>query len=326
MVAPQSDANIHLMGMAVKGHQTAFMPTREMPRPSWERSGYGERPQGPQGPYAEVNQLVNRLPFPQAVRPMEETEAALPEVVATRPQPKLPSDRRLEREARGERAGPSPGSSATYSPAVEGNSPPRQNLRSNCAEDLQGENAFIMGGELSREQTAPSPMRAAPKSSAPISQTRSDDAEVIYLRKNVEHLRFAKRRLEEKVQELELRCDALEQRKQQYKLLYEQALRDQAGGGGLEISSLHQQLSAISLLKDALNQENMELSRRLEEVETHPEAVVSQVCVICMENLANLVVMPCKHLAICSFCGLGDLVECPICRTKVYDVMQIFTP
>lgn len=326
MVAPQSDADIHLVGLAVKGHQAAFMPTREMPpRPSWERSGYvyGERPQGPYAP--EVN---HRLPFPQ-VRPMEE-EAALPEVVATRPQPKLPSDRRLEREARGERAGPSPGgSSATYSPAVEGNSPPRQNLRSNCAEDLQGqvENAF-MGGELSREQTAPSPMRAAPKSSAPISpQTRSDDAEVIYLRKNVEHLRFAKRRLEEKVQELEFRCDALEQRKQQYKLLYEQALRDQAGGGGLEISSLHQQLSAISLLKDALNQENMELSRRLEEVEKHPrEAVVSQVCVICMENLANLVVMPCKHLAICSFCGLGDLVECPICRTKVADVMQIFTP
>ena len=74
------------------------------------------------------------------------------------------------------------------------------------------------------------------------------------------------------------------------------------------------------------------------------ETRLRQVCVICMENLANLVVMPCKHLAICSpqpqwpsemqpigncnaamegvtlwilrFCGLGDLVECPICRLQ----------
>ena len=74
------------------------------------------------------------------------------------------------------------------------------------------------------------------------------------------------------------------------------------------------------------------------------ETRLRQVCVICMENLANLVVMPCKHLAICSpqpqwpsemqpigncnaamegvtlwilrFCGLGDLVECPICRSQ----------
>lgn len=37
----------------------ALRPTREMPRPSWERSGYGERPQGPQGPYAEA-ELIPR--------------------------------------------------------------------------------------------------------------------------------------------------------------------------------------------------------------------------------------------------------------------------
>lgn len=290
-----------------------------------------ERAVRAQGP--STSEVNHRLPFPQAVRPLQEEGESLPEVVATRPQPKLPSDRRLEREVRGASgdrpdrpgpSGPSPGgSSATYSPAFEGNSP--LDLRSTSVEDPEGkaEKVIVMGGELS-EQTVPSPMRPAPKRSASdSSQTRSDDAEVVYLRKNVEHLRFAKRRLEEKVQELESRCGELEQRKQQYKLLYEQALQHQAGGGGMEISSLHQQLSAISLLKDALNQENMDLARRLEAVEKRPSQAQ---CVICMDNLANIVCMPCKHLAMCSFCGLADFCECPICRSAVTDVMQIFTP
>ena len=51
--------------------------------------------------------------------------------------------------------------------------------------------------------------RLEPKSFA------EDSEDVAYLKKNVEHLRFAKRRLEEKVQELESRCTALDQRKQQ---------------------------------------------------------------------------------------------------------------
>ena len=83
------------------------------------------------------------------------------------------------------------------------------------------------------------------------------DEEVAYLKKNVGHLRFAKRRLEEKLQELESRCTALDQRKQQYKVLYEKLQEKMEeeraaalAGGGLEITSLHQQLSALSLLKD----------------------------------------------------------------------------
>eukprot|EP00913_Durusdinium_trenchii_P017948 g16866.t1 len=178
-------------------------------------------------------------------------------------------------------------------------------------------------------ETALSPPQSTTEAE-PKSSTRCEDAEeMAYLRKNVEHLCFAKRRLEEKVQDQTGRhlcfVTSLDQRKQQYKLLYEQALREQAAGGGLEISSLHQQLSA-----DALNQENMELSRRLEEAQRN-ETKVSQVssqaqCVICMDNLANVVCLPCKHLATCSFCGKREIAECPLCRTKVAETMQIFTP
>lgn len=291
-------------------------------------------------------EVSHRLPFP-AARLKEEPET-IPEVVATRPQPKLPSDRRLERERErgGEHlSGPSPGSSATYSPAVDGASPVlRLDLRTSPQQAEDPMERFIFPEALSPSrkpervrpsatlsvETALSPPQSTTEAE-PKSSTRCEDAEeMAYLRKNVEHLCFAKRRLEEKVQELESRCTALDQRKQQYKLLYEQALREQAAGGGLEISSLHQQLSAVSLLKDALNQENMELSRRLEEAQRN-ETKVSQVssqaqCVICMDNLANVVCLPCKHLATCSFCGKREIAECPLCRTKVAETMQIFTP
>jgi len=151
-----------------------------------------------------------------------------------------------------------------------------------------------------------------------------------YLRRNVEHLRNAKHRLEEKVQDLDARARALEQRKQQYKMLYEEALRgaQNLGMGEMEMSSLHQQLGAVSLLKDALNEENIELQRKLEEADRNKgDGSKQATCVICMDNLANLVCLPCKHLAICSLCGVqADLAECPICRAAVKEKMQIFTP
>eukprot|EP00931_Biecheleriopsis_adriatica_P038058 TRINITY_DN21828_c0_g1_i2.p1 TRINITY_DN21828_c0_g1~~TRINITY_DN21828_c0_g1_i2.p1 ORF type:complete len:372 (-),score=67.86 TRINITY_DN21828_c0_g1_i2:85-1200(-) len=163
-------------------------------------------------------------------------------------------------------------------------------------------------------------------------QSQEEAEENTYLRRNVEHLRNAKRQLEQKNKDLEARCQALEQRKQQYKMLYEQALKSAQSltGGSMEINSLHQQLSAMSLLKDALNQEIMELHRRLEECASsnQDEAGSKQAtCVICMDNLANLVCLPCKHLAICAYCGKqADLSECPICRSPVTEKMQIFTP
>ena len=41
------------------------------------------------------------------------------------------------------------------------------------------------------------------------------------------------------------------------------------------------------------------------------EAAWQGQCVICMDNLANLVCLPCKHLAICSLCNA--IAECPMC-------------
>lgn len=160
----------------------------------------------------------------------------------------------------------------------------------------------------------------------PLTQTMLPNEENDYLRKNLDYVRHEKHRLEEKLHNLETRLRGAEAKKHQYKMLYEQARQaaSHRGGGELELSSLHEQLSAVNGLKEVFHHENLELSRRLEEAE---KAGGKEACVICMDNLANMVCLPCKHLALCAFCGQQqDVRACPICRTPLEDKMQIFMP
>jgi len=172
--------------------------------------------------------------------------------------------------------------------------------------------------------------------STPTSMNTHDENQ--YLKKNVDHLKSVKHqlegnnhRLEAQVLDLQSRVRGLEQRLGQYKSLYEQAQRDAQcrGVGDLEISSLQCQLGAVMDLKDALNTENVDLRTRLHAAEQLATVEPSQgaTCVICMDNLANLVCLPCKHLALCAYCGLQEGVsDCPICRSSISDKMQIYTP
>lgn len=154
--------------------------------------------------------------------------------------------------------------------------------------------------------------------------------ENVYLRRNVEHLRQSKRQLEAQVTSLNERLQFLEQHNQQYKSLYEQSKSFFmcAGSGEMEIGNLHQQLSAVQLLKDALNTENVELRQKLQAAQSEDNKELKHTaCVICMDNLANVVCLPCKHLALCSLCGQQNRVSsCPICRTDIEEQLQIFIP
>jgi len=78
------------------------------------------------------------------------------------------------------------------------------------------------------------------------------DEEAEYLRRNVEHLRSQKHRLEDRVQSLEARVQGLEKTKNQYKMLYEQAQKEAKcrSGGEQELFCLHEQLQAVTYLKD----------------------------------------------------------------------------
>lgn len=47
-------------------------------------------------------------------------------------------------------------------------------------------------------------------------------------------------------------------------------------------------------------------------------------CKICMERKANVVLLPCKHVAVCSSCVFGIDNICPICRTEVHEKINLF--
>jgi hypothetical protein len=50
-------------------------------------------------------------------------------------------------------------------------------------------------------------------------------------------------------------------------------------------------------------------------------------CVVCMDRAQNAVLLPCRHLCCCLSCAeqiRGTTKVCPMCRTSVTEVLQIF--
>jgi len=154
-----------------------------------------------------------------------------------------------------------------------------------------------------------------------------------HFRKEVERLRKVKHAHSCHVLQLREQHRNLVTKLSHCKNLYELARRDFRGNGGieadrLEVDNLHQKLDAVMLLKGMLFKDNMELQRELETLRRSAgEGVKLSACVICMDNLANVVCMPCKHLVLCAHCSQQENVhDCPICRTHVQEKMQIYTP
>ena len=50
----------------------------------------------------------------------------------------------------------------------------------------------------------------------------------------------------------------------------------------------------------------------------------SRKCVVCLENDRDHVVLPCAHLCVCATCATTVTALCPVCRTNVAEVKQIF--
>jgi hypothetical protein len=174
---------------------------------------------------------------------------------------------------------------------------------------------------------------AVPQGTSAAEQRLTEENE--YLRKNVLHLRNVKKVMENHIRGLEVRNNWLEQQNEQHKVLFQQQARREfelqslsGGGCEMEIQNLHDQLEAVMQIKKALNAENLELQRRLEAKETEEsETAKKATCVICMDNLANTVCLPCKHLAMCMDCAYLDKSSlCPICRKTVVEKMQIYCP
>jgi hypothetical protein len=51
-------------------------------------------------------------------------------------------------------------------------------------------------------------------------------------------------------------------------------------------------------------------------------------CVVCEESKKQVILLPCKHMCLCKNCAAGclfkTLTECPMCRAKIEDSMEVF--
>jgi hypothetical protein len=51
-------------------------------------------------------------------------------------------------------------------------------------------------------------------------------------------------------------------------------------------------------------------------------------CVVCEESKKQVILLPCKHMCLCKNCAAGCLFktlnECPMCRAKIEDSMEVF--
>jgi len=215
------------------------------------------------------------------------------------------------------------------------------------------------GSSISSSSTAAMAETLAANGHTVREQQGDRSQENLHLRKTVEQLRMKKHQLEDSVFRLEERVHSLVQQKTQYEALYEHTRVDSfaMGGpvGGAATCSMRAQLNAVIMLKDALHRDNLELKRRLQAAEhdltwsmalqaadgeaaageaAASESVAGQAetrehgaCVICMDSVADVVCLPCKHLAICSSCSTQESIDsCPICRADITEKLQIYMP
>ena len=48
-------------------------------------------------------------------------------------------------------------------------------------------------------------------------------------------------------------------------------------------------------------------------------------CCICLCNVANVVIMPCKHLCVCTTCSNNQmLLHCPLCKQKINSTLTVY--
>lgn len=49
-------------------------------------------------------------------------------------------------------------------------------------------------------------------------------------------------------------------------------------------------------------------------------------CCVCYDKPKSMLLLPCRHLCLCSHCSLLDAVRtCPICRSRIQDRIEVFS-
>ena len=144
-----------------------------------------------------------------------------------------------------------------------------------------------------------------------------------YLKANKCHLQHKIAALEQKIiEETGPKRKALLERQQEAKESCQKAEAIRSGDWRDQAHFLQQQLEVLGSLKKALFQENANL--RKESEKQHKAAGLRYFCLRC-SSTADIVCLPCRHLACCSNCiDLSN--ECPKCHAVIEESLQVFVP
>lgn len=94
-----------------------------------------------------------------------------------------------------------------------------------------------------------------------------------------------------------------------------QATRRNMAQGELVVQTLRFQVDSLQ----------RELAQQREELDAARRSCEG-LCIVCMEDSASHVVVPCGHLALCQRCSGLASTRCPLCRQDAERVIRVFRP
>jgi len=120
------------------------------------------------------------------------------------------------------------------------------------------------------------------------------------------------------------KSEALSRQNQELMQAAEERLKSQQRISCAETSELSDQVDALLMIKRQLYRRIQELeAERTVMLNDREAAMGDRACVVCMDRVANTVLLRCKHLVCCEECST-HLSHCPVCRQPVRDRLPVF--
>lgn len=82
----------------------------------------------------------------------------------------------------------------------------------------------------------------------------------------------------------------------------------------------------VQTLRFQVDSLQRELAQQREELDVARSRSCEGQCIVCMEDSASHVVVPCGHLALCQRCSGLASSRCPLCRQAAERVIRVFRP
>ena len=136
------------------------------------------------------------------------------------------------------------------------------------------------------------------------------------------HVTIAQLRSEASPMEHKLRVKKLEDMIEQLKVSHSAEVEQRRHAE----KRFQEQRIAAGVLGDKLEDAHIMIATLRSELEERGEATTTlPKCVVCMDKVADVVILPCKHVCLCPTCA-GTMVfkPCPMCRVPMVGCLQVY--